>query len=79
MSLIGLVKENKVVLPEGISLPEGTAVELLVIDKDKLEPSEEVKLRFWELIGIGDSGESDVSTTNKHRYLSEALDERPGE
>lgn len=78
MRLIGLVKENKIVLPEGIRLPEGTAVEFVVIEKDKLEPSEKAKRRFWELIGVGNSGESDVST-HKHKYISEALDERPGE
>ncbi len=77
MKLIGVVKENKIMLPERISLPEGAVVELVVIEKEMLEPSEKTKRRFWELIGAGESGKSDVST-NKHEYLLEALDERPG-
>ncbi len=88
MKLTGAVKENKIVLPEGINLPEGAVIELVVPDakdyapnKDDvaektLELSEEAKHSFWKLIGAGDSGKSDVSA-NKHRYLSEALDERP--
>lgn len=90
MKLTGTVKENKIVLPEGIGLLEGAVVEFVVSDvkdlasnKDDVakktpEPSEEAKRCFWKLIGAGDSGKSDVSV-NKHQYLSEALDERPTE
>jgi hypothetical protein len=77
MRLIGFVKENKIMLPERISLPEGALVELVVIEKEMLEPSEKAKHKFWELIGVGESGKSDVSA-HKHEYLLEALDERPG-
>ncbi|MBM3241805.1 hypothetical protein FJZ31_36500 [Candidatus Poribacteria bacterium] len=61
--------------PERISLPEGAVVEIMVIEKETLEPSENAKRRFWELVGVGESGKSDVST-HKHEYLLEALDER---
>jgi hypothetical protein len=74
MRLIGFVKENKIVIPE--SLPEGAVVEIVVIEKEMLEPSKEAKRRFWELIGAGEGGKSDVSI-HKHEYLLEALDERP--
>ena len=76
MRLIGFVKENKIMLPEGISLPEGAVVELVVVENETLEPSGKAKRRFWELVGAGESGKSDVST-HKHEYLLEALDERP--
>jgi len=75
MRLIGFVKENKIMFPERISLPEGAVVEIMVIEKETLEPSENAKRRFWELVGVGESGKSDVST-HKHEYLLEALDER---
>ena len=78
MRLIGFVKENKIMFPETISLPEGVLVELVVIEKETLEPSEKAKRRFWELVGAGESGKSDVSA-HKHEYLLEALDERPEE
>lgn len=54
MSLVGFVKENKIVLPERINLPEGSAVELMVIEKETLEPSEKAKRKFWELVGVGE-------------------------
>ncbi len=78
MRLIGFVEENKIVFPEKISLPEGVVVEVLVIENETFKPSEEAKRKFWELVGVGESGKSDVST-HKHEYLSEALDERPEE
>jgi len=66
MKLIGFVKDNKITLPERVSLPEGSVVEFVVIEKEMLEPSEKAKRRFWELIGAGESGKSDVGS-NKQR------------
>ena len=48
--LMGLVKENKTVLPEGIRLPEGTVVEFVAIERETLELSKEAKCGFRELI-----------------------------
>ncbi|MBC8235274.1 hypothetical protein H8E77_37490 [bacterium] len=58
--------------PKTISLPEGALVELMVIENETFEPSEKAKHRFWELVGAGESGKSDVSA-QKHEYLLEAL------
>jgi len=76
MRLTGFVKENKIVLPEGIRFPEGAIVELEVFDTKAIELPGNVKDKFWELIGAGESGKQDISS-NKHKYLLEVFDERP--
>jgi len=44
---------------------QGTFVELVTIESKALEPSKEAKRNFWELIGVEESEESEVST-RKH-------------
>lgn len=62
MKLKGIVEENKIVIPEGIRLPEGTIVELEISDTKAAELPEKARAKFWELIGAGESGKHDIST-----------------
>ncbi len=58
-------------LPSGIQLPDGTEVELIVPDTDKLSPTSKLKPgwfaeRFKDYIGIVKDGPPDLAENHDH-------------
>jgi hypothetical protein len=66
MTCIGKVSKGKVVLPDGVNLPDGTTVRVDTVEAESSRAGS--KARFSEFIGMADDLPSDLAENLDH-YL----------
>ena len=66
MTCIGKVSKGKVVLPDGVNLPDGTTVRVDTVEPESSRASSNAK--FSEFIGMADDLPSDLAENLDH-YL----------